>query len=85
MIDLSIAEIEERIAQLEEELRALKRNRRAILAGKASAHSRRQEKRNAAIRSSWEGSDHKYGLLQKLSTQYNLTTRQIQRILKNTT
>lgn len=83
-----LAAMEARIAELGQdpvlaELRGLKRQRRGLVAGLASGAARlaATQGRDEAIRAAYQVADGRYGTLLALARRFNLSVRQVQRIL----
>lgn len=75
------AALEEKIAKLELRLRKLKLRLRSIRATRASAAARTHAARDAEILAAYAEADGRYGTVKQLAQEWNLSTKQIHRIL----
>jgi hypothetical protein len=82
-IDARIATLAKQNASALVELQELKRQRRALAAGYASGDERRARviARDEKIRRTYVEATQRYGVIVNLAKQYNLSVRQIHRII----
>ena len=75
------AALEEKIAKLETQLRKLKLRLRSLRATRSSAAARTHAARDAEIVAAYAEADGRYGTVKQLALEWNLSTKQIHRIL----